>query len=135
MPISHNPDARPAMTEPFLHTILLALLLAGVGLVVYGSLTYFRQTHNTQISQPLTAMDTVAALLAPIWLTLIAYILIALVRMVDDFNPAQQTANLRWHILAFLGLITALGALVSAPSPSSASTRLSVKPAPPNKAT
>ncbi|SEO02503.1 hypothetical protein SAMN05216227_104026 [Pseudorhodobacter antarcticus] len=123
------------MTEPFLHTILLALLLAGVGLVVYGSLTYFRQTHNTQISQPLTAMDTVAALLAPIWLTLIAYILIALVRMVDDFNPAQQTANLRWHILAFLGLITALGALVSAPSPSSASTRLSVKPAPPNKAT
>ncbi len=93
----------------------LSMLIAGSGLLTYGLITQLRSRKNTQISLPLNAMDTVAILLSPIWVALIAYILVGLTRMAIAFDPTDQDADLRWHILGFVGLVTALGALVSAP--------------------
>lgn len=63
----------------------------------------------------LHALKVLAMLLAPVWLWLIGHILWSLWSLSQDYNPAVQDTDLRWHILAFVGLITALGAMISAP--------------------
>lgn len=95
--------------------LLISMIIAGAGLVTYGLITQLRRRKNTQISLPLNAMDTVAIMISPVWIALIAYILVGLTRMAIAFDPTHQDADLRWHILGFVGLVTALGALISAP--------------------
>ena len=63
----------------------------------------------------MTGLRVIALVLAPIWLLLISHILWALWGITHEFDPSVQDGDLRWHALAFVGLITSLGALISAP--------------------
>ena len=60
-------------------------------------------------------LKTFATVLAPVWAFLLVDVIYSLFVMTSRFDPNEAGVDLRWHILAFVGLITALGGLVSAP--------------------
>jgi hypothetical protein len=95
--------------------LLILLALFAVSLLVYWSRRHMLPSARHEERRTLGALDTFAILLAPVWLLLIALVLYNLWRLTQDFGTDLRPEDLRWHILAFVGLITALGALVSAP--------------------
>lgn len=98
-----------------LEGIGFAFLFAALSAIAFFALPdRDRKTASSKFNS-LHAIGVLATLLAPIWLWLIGHILWSLWSLAQDYNPAVQDNDLRWHILAFVGLITALGAMVSAP--------------------
>ncbi|MBL4811976.1 MAG: pentapeptide repeat-containing protein, partial [Rhodobacteraceae bacterium] len=97
-------------------SIGLAVALATI--IVFMTLNQ-RVKHSVS---PLSTVKTVAWLLLPIYLLIFGFILYSLFQIAAHFpapgnygtNTAYGTA-LRWHVLALVGLITALGGLISAP--------------------
>lgn len=100
-----------------------------VGLtVLFGLIQFFvgrdageEKSDRTLIPLPnrpaLKAVFVFALILAPIWLALLGVVLWALVGIVitiPEFE-ASKDAELRWHVLSLIGLITALGGLLGTP--------------------
>ncbi|MBA85823.1 MAG: hypothetical protein CML69_13965 [Rhodobacteraceae bacterium] len=56
-----------------------------------------------------------ASILAPIWVGLILFVLYGLWQVAWSFPAAHEGDNLRWHVLALVGLLTALGGLLGTP--------------------
>ncbi|MBU2982896.1 hypothetical protein KO498_13845, partial [Lentibacter algarum] len=105
------------LTLPANIAITLGLALA---IVIGSALIYFAlpsgkpaNTKHNRGAQDF--LKILAILLAPVWLFLFAHILWALWQLAVTFSPTEKGSDLRWHILAFVGLITALGGLLSAP--------------------
>ena len=105
-------------------------LLAICAILAIHTVRTQQRAHETNRWQQ-QALASFAGALAPIWLALFVLVLYLIARLVtsipdtSDFPtplvPTGQTAqslhsfNLRWHILAFVGLLTALGGLISLP--------------------
>ena len=95
--------------------LLTALAVAALSALVYWMLRHMAPSAQHEDRRTLGALDTFAILLSPIWLLLIALVLYNVWRLIRDFGADLSPVDLRWHVLAFVGLITALGGLVSAP--------------------
>lgn len=93
-------------------TVLGLLVIAGL---VAGFLRWTKTRKAAERDWTLSALDSFALLLSPVWIALLFGVLYALWRVFDAFDPGLAGSSLRWHVLAFVGLITALGALVTAP--------------------
>lgn len=104
---------------PLVQTFAIAVLAATLAAFLFIGLREKAQTARNEEPATLTGLRVLAVLLAPIWLLIVGYILRSLGAMAMDFdatlNNTKDGTELRWHVLGFVGLITALGALVSAP--------------------
>lgn len=95
------------------------VLLLALGIIVMSGLIY--AVLRGQERKPATEfsahsfLNIFAVALTPIWLFLFSHVLWSLWHLSAQFDPTKQDADLRWHILAFIGLITALGGLISTP--------------------
>ncbi len=101
-----------------LEGIGFAFMFAALSAIAFFVLPNRHRKSASGKFNSLHAIRVLATLLAPIWLWLIGHILWSLWSLwslAQDYNPSVQDNDLRWHILAFVGLITALGAMVSAP--------------------
>ncbi|MBJ3763114.1 hypothetical protein ILP92_10190, partial [Maribius pontilimi] len=66
--------------------------------------------HNWQLG----AVKWMALIFSPIWLILVLFILYALLRTGNSISD-QDADDLRWSVLALVGLLTALGGLLGIP--------------------
>ncbi|MBP0481103.1 hypothetical protein [Sagittula salina] len=120
IPLRRNlADLLPFLAEPLVLTVGLAVV--GAALAAFMFLQFRDRSRHRNEPEPgtLAGLRVFTWLLTPIWFLIVAHILYALVALALAFDPSRQGteegADLRWHVLAFVGLITALGALVSAP--------------------
>lgn len=104
---------------PLVQTVSIALLAAALSAFLFIQLRERSRTERNEEPATLTGLRVLAVLLAPIWLLIVGYVLRSLGALAMDFdatlNNTKDGTELRWHVLGFVGLITALGALVSAP--------------------
>jgi uncharacterized protein YjbI with pentapeptide repeats len=100
---------------PFIATALIAALLIGIAVPLYQ--TYRDRAKNQSEPEPatLSGLRVLAVVLALVGVPTFAFILFAILSIIASFDPVKLDADLRWHVLAFVGLITSLGALISAP--------------------
>lgn len=104
---------------PLVQTVAIAV--TGAALAAFLFLQFREKSRTERNDEPatLTGLRVLAVLLAPIWLLIVGYILQFLGALAMDFDVTlyntKDGSELRWHVLGFVGLITALGALVSAP--------------------
>ncbi|RFP88084.1 pentapeptide repeat-containing protein [Rhodobacteraceae bacterium 63075] len=96
-------------------TIGLALGIVLLSALIFFALPVRDGKDRLSDTGALGFLNVFAAILAPIWLFLFAHILWALYQLAATFEPTEDGKDLRWHILAFIGLVTALGGLISAP--------------------
>jgi uncharacterized protein YjbI with pentapeptide repeats len=117
------PVSVPAWSLPVtltLSPIQLSLLLTLAGLLVIGLFVALVRRRDTARREDggdwtISALNSFAAVLSPIWLGLLVSVLYALWYVIAALVPVPTGEDLRWHVLAFVGLITAFGALVAAP--------------------
>ncbi|WP_244641178.1 hypothetical protein, partial [Allosediminivita pacifica] len=95
--------------------IALALVFCAASVVVYVAIPAAMGKPRPRRFDSLEALRAAAILFAPVWVLLVGHVLWALWGLASEFNPSVQDGDLRWHALAFVGLITSLGALISAP--------------------
>ncbi|NUB42915.1 pentapeptide repeat-containing protein [Fertoebacter nigrum] len=95
--------------------LLIALGVGLASLLVFLVLAEKREERRSVDDWSLNALNTFAIVLAPIWMMLLGMVLYGIWRISLGFETALRGDDLRWHVLAFVGLVTALGALVSAP--------------------
>ncbi|WP_417208033.1 pentapeptide repeat-containing protein [Antarctobacter sp.] len=104
---------------PLAQTVSIAVLAAALAAFLFIGFREEAQTARNEEPATLTGLRVLAVLLAPIWLLIVGYILRSLGALAMDFDATlyntKDGTELRWHVLGFVGLITALGALVSAP--------------------
>lgn len=77
----------------------------------------FRNTRTWHDNRGLNLLAWLAAVLSPVYVILFLAVLWALWRIVTSFpEPVDgNSTNLRWHVLALVGLMTALAGLVATP--------------------
>ncbi|SNS04082.1 pentapeptide repeat-containing protein [Antarctobacter heliothermus] len=104
---------------PLVQTVAIAVLAAALAAFLFIGFREKSRTERNEEPATLTGLRVLAVLLAPIWLLIVGYILRSLGALAMDFDATlyntKDGTELRWHVLGFVGLITALGALVSAP--------------------
>ncbi|WP_323771407.1 pentapeptide repeat-containing protein [Antarctobacter sp.] len=104
---------------PLVQTVAIAVLAAALAAFLFIGFREKSRTERNEEPATLTGLRVLAVLLAPIWLLIVGYILRSLGALAMDFDVTlyntKDGSELRWHVLGFVGLITALGALVSAP--------------------
>ena len=91
--------------------------LAGLSYLIVRTLEFRVRSGKVATGWQMQALAGFAAVLAPLWLALIGVVIAALWRIAwsfPDLNPEDAT-QLRWHVLALVGLLTALGGLVGTP--------------------
>ncbi len=103
-PISQN------IGEALLFTVFFVALCAGI----YASMPTTEARQNSSQFDTQRFIRVLAIVLSPVWVLIGGYILWNMIQLAATQAPTSGT-ELRWHILAFLGLVTALGATVSAP--------------------
>ncbi|MCA3447327.1 MAG: pentapeptide repeat-containing protein [Rhodobacter sp.] len=96
------------------------VLLTALGIAVLSGLVWLvLQDAPARKAQgenwALSALNTFALMLVPVWFVLFAGVLYGFWRLFSAFDATLTGEGLRWHVLAFVGLITALGALATAP--------------------
>ncbi len=101
--------------DDHVQTLILAALLAVLVLGAYRWTRRGGRRGSSPEPETLSAIRSLAILLVPVWFLLMARILWGLWQLSATFDPSVQGVELRWHVLAFIGLVTALGGLVSAP--------------------
>ncbi|GAA4224514.1 uncharacterized protein YjbI with pentapeptide repeats [Sagittula marina] len=102
-------------SAPVLLTLLIAALLTGVSVPLYRSYRDRAQKMAEPEPETLSGLRVLAWILALVGIPLFAFILTAVIAIIATFDPVSLGKELRWHVLAFVGLITSLGALISAP--------------------
>ena len=95
--------------------LLTALGIAGLSGLVWLVLQDAPARKAQGENWALSALNTFALMLVPVWFVLFAGVLYGFWRVFSAFDSALTGDGLRWHVLAFVGLITALGALATAP--------------------
>ncbi len=95
--------------------IALALVFCAASVVVFFAISAAEGKPRPRRFDSLEALRAAAILFAPVWVLLVGHVLWALWGLASEFNPSVQDGDLRWHALAFVGLITSLLALISAP--------------------
>lgn len=104
---------------PLVQTVSIAVLAAALAAFLFIQFRDRARAARNDEPETLTGLRVLAVLLAPIWLLIVGYILRSLGALAMDFDATlyntKDGTELRWHVLGFVGLITALGALVSAP--------------------
>lgn len=126
------------ITLPTDHTsfwVVVALVcLAGLSGLVFFGLRRQARDGALEAGWEMRAIYGFAAIIAPIWIVLLGVVLFALWRLVWSFpNPNEASggtslfwgmvetrgsggpSDVRWHVLALVGLMTALGGLVATP--------------------
>ena len=93
--------------------VLLLLLLVrykpwrGLG----RKLNIFRRTEKPLLK----TIGWLSVLAIPVWLALIGLVFYSLWQLTSTFDVSSGAENLRWHVLAIVGMIAALGGLLGAP--------------------
>ncbi len=103
------------LTQPLPTTLMLMALIAALGAFGYRQARDKARTATEPEPETLSGLRVLGWGMVPVWLFIVGFILWGMVTVVISFDPANEMKDLRWHVLAFVGLITALGALVSAP--------------------
>ncbi|SMY09083.1 pentapeptide repeat-containing protein [Flavimaricola marinus] len=88
-----------------------------LGLALSSALV-FLATSPARRAKPLAIMPSIIAaakLLTPIWILIFCAVLYGLWLVIFQFRQEMEGDNLRWHVLALVGLITALGGIIGAP--------------------
>ena len=92
--------------------------LVGLSYLVFRVLDQRARKGDLPDGWQMKAIAGFAAVLAPLWLVLMGVVLFAFWGLVWSF-PDTRAANtgeaMRWHVLALVGLLTALGGLVGTP--------------------
>jgi len=97
---------------------ILAAILFAVGRLVFDAVRQHETAGRTGRGDAEVGLITLARLLAPVWLLLVVATLWLLTLVFLALNQADAGTDplaIRWTVLGFVGLVTALGALVSAP--------------------
>ena len=126
LPLALNAPADTAGAPP-MSTLDVAIRLGGVaaGLIAASVCVFFvvrRSARKARTGRTLgeSALTTLAIVLAPVWIAMIAGVLWLLwqtfVKVAPVFGDvSDDPMAVRWTAFALIGLVTALGALVSAP--------------------
>ncbi len=117
-------DLSPAMSDDFTLTfpipqhignaLMFTLLFVALCAAVYFAMPSLEKRHKGPGFDTPQFIRTMAVVLSPIWVLIGGYILWNMISLAATPVPTDGT-DLRWHILAFLGLVTAFGATISAP--------------------
>ena len=95
--------------------LLLVCLLVAAALVAF--LVTPMRTPSDSPSRPwhIKAVTTLGVIFAPIWALLLMLVLWSLLKLTDHMPGIADGTELRWHVLALVGLLTALGGLLGTP--------------------
>ena len=91
--------------------ILLLLIRYKPWRWVARRLNFFRRTERPILK----LIGWLSVLVSPLWLALIALIFFSLWRLTITFGEAASVESMRWHVLAIVGMIAALGGLLATP--------------------
>ncbi len=74
-------------------------------------LNLFRRTEKPLLK----AIGWLSVLASPLWLALIVLVFFSLWKLTTSFGDAVGVESMRWHVLAIVGMIVALGGLLAIP--------------------
>ncbi|MEM7440511.1 MAG: pentapeptide repeat-containing protein [Pseudomonadota bacterium] len=74
-------------------------------------LNFFRRTEKPLLK----FIGWLSVLVSPLWLALIALVFFSLWQLATTLSAAGSVADMRWHVLAIVGMIAALGGLLTVP--------------------
>ncbi|MCP5087966.1 MAG: pentapeptide repeat-containing protein [Rhodobacteraceae bacterium] len=106
------------VTQEAIPWIAAATLLVLIILLRYKPWRNFRRRFNLfrRTEKPLLKMiGWVSVLISPLWLALIALVFFSLWKLTTSFGDAIGVESMRWHVLAIVGMIAALGGLLATP--------------------
>ncbi len=110
-----TPDRMVLPLSPHAFWVLVTLL----GLCALSFVIWLTLQQGKEIAQPrswvLRAVNGFGMLLVPVWLGLLLFVLWLLVRLATTMPAITAGDQLRWHVLALVGLLTALGGLIATP--------------------
>lgn len=94
--------------------LVFAAFCVGLSLFAYWVIPILQERCQLPRFEAARFIRMLASVLAPIWLLIGCYLLWNMWRLANTSMP-ETGVEMRWHILALIGLITAFGATVSAP--------------------
>ncbi len=98
-----------------LGVLTTVVVIVALSALVYLAMSHERKKRDWPEGWTLAALGWFVAVLTPIWLGLFGYVLWAMIRLAATFPDVTAGDDIRWHVLALVGLITAIGGLVGAP--------------------
>ena len=96
---------------------ILVILLSFIALSCAFNFLGVERAKKGEISADwlVETISGAAGVFAPIWVLLLGLVFYSLWALASDFNSKLTGSDLRWHVLALVGMITALGGLLGAP--------------------
>lgn len=74
-------------------------------------LNFFRRTEKPLLK----VIGWLSVLVSPLWLALIALVFFSIWKLATSFDDAIGVESMRWHVMAIVGMIAALGGLLATP--------------------
>ncbi|MEM6620365.1 MAG: pentapeptide repeat-containing protein, partial [Pseudomonadota bacterium] len=110
LPSTLSPEALPWVVAAVLLALIL-LLRYRPWQGLWRRVNLFRRTEKPLLK----LIGWLSVAVSPLWLALIALVFWSIWQLVITFSEAGSVESVRWHVLAIVGLIAALGGLLAVP--------------------
>ena len=109
------PTSLNADTAPWVLGAAVLLLIIALRYKIWRGwnrrLNLFRRTEKPMLK----FIGWLSVLVSPLWVALIFLVFFSIWKLATTFGQAIGVESMRWHVLAIVGMIAALGGLVSIP--------------------
>ncbi len=109
------PNSLDAQTMPWAIAAVVLLLILALRYKIWRGwkrrLNLFRRTEKPLLK----FIGWLSVLISPLWVALIFLVFFSIWKLATTFGQAIGVESMRWHVLAIVGMIAALGGLLSIP--------------------